>query len=268
MIASRVPSPSVWCGSTVFFTLLLSRSGYWPTMDKFNQYVAAMIKLEKVSKVYHLGDETIHALRGMDLEVTDGEFVAIIGPSGSGKSTLLHIIGGLDTPTSGRVVVDDQDLSQAGDGELSRYRNRSVGFVFQTFELHPTYNALENVALPLIFSRVPRSKRLQMAGEALETVGLAERANHRPSQLSGGERQRVSIARALVVQPKIILADEPTGNLDSKTGDRIIELLSQLNREKGLTLLVVTHNSEIAEQATRVLYLRDGMVVGERRHPA
>ena len=227
-----------------------------------------MIKLEKVSKVYHMGDETIHALRGLDLEVTEGEFVAIVGPSGSGKSTLLHIIGGLDTPTSGRVVVDGQDLSQAGDGELSRYRNRSVGFVFQTFELHPTYSALENVALPLVFSRVPRGRRLQMARDALQTVGLAERASHRPSQLSGGERQRVSIARALVVQPKLILADEPTGNLDSKTGERIVELLSRFNREKGLTLLMVTHNPDITEQASRALYLRDGLVVEERRHPA
>ena len=227
-----------------------------------------MIKLEKVSKVYHMGDETIHALRGLDLEVTEGEFVAIMGPSGSGKSTLLHIIGGLDTPTSGRVVVDGQDLSQAGDGELSRYRNRSVGFVFQTFELHPTYSALENVALPLVFSRVPRGRRLQMARDALQTVGLAERASHRPSQLSGGERQRVSIARALVVQPKLILADEPTGNLDSKTGERIVELLSRFNREKGLTLLMVTHNPDITEQASRALYLRDGLVVEERRHPA
>jgi len=224
-----------------------------------------MIKLERVTKTYRMGEETIHALSGMDLAVAEGEFVAIVGPSGSGKSTLLHIIGGLDTPTSGKVIIDGQDLSQASDRELSRYRNRSVGFVFQTFNLHPTYNALENVALPLIFSKMPRGQRLRLAGEALETVDLAERASHRPNQLSGGERQRVGIARALVVQPKLILADEPTGNLDSKTGDRIIELLTRLNRERGLTLLLVTHNLDVAAHAPRALFLRDGLIVEERR---
>ncbi len=224
-----------------------------------------MIKLENITKTYRMGEETVHALSGIDLVVAEGEFVAIVGPSGSGKSTLLHIIGGLDSPTSGKAIINDQDLSRASDKELSRYRNRSVGFVFQTFNLHPTYNALENVALPLIFSKMPQPQRLELAREALETVGLAERALHRPNQLSGGERQRVSIARALVVQPKLILADEPTGNLDSKTGDRIIELLARLNKEKGLTLLLITHDLNIASSAPRTLFLHDGTIFEERR---
>ncbi len=224
-----------------------------------------MIRLDKVSKTYQVGDETVHALSTIDLAVAKGEFVVVVGPSGSGKSTMLHIIGGLDSPTSGRVIIDGRDLSQASDRELSRYRNGSVGFVFQTFNLHPTYNALENVALPLIFSRVSPKRRLDLARQALETVGLAQRAGHRPNQLSGGERQRVGIARALVAQPKIILADEPTGNLDSKTGGRIIELLLHLNREKGITLLLVTHDLDIAAHAPRALFMRDGVIVEERR---
>ena len=224
-----------------------------------------MIELKNITKTYRMGEETIHALSDIDLTVAEGEFVAIVGSSGSGKSTLLHTIGGLDSPTSGTVTIADQDLSQASDKELSRYRNRSVGFVFQTFNLHPTYNAIENVALPLIFSKMPRPRRLELAREALETVGLAERASHHPNQLSGGERQRVSIARALVVQPKLILADEPTGNLDSTTGDRIIELLAHLNKEKGLTLILITHDFDITSHASRTLFLRDGVITEERR---
>ena len=224
-----------------------------------------MIELKNITKTYRMGEETIHALSGINLTVAEGEFVAIVGSSGSGKSTLLHTIGGLDSPTSGTVTIAGQDLSQASDKELSRYRNRSVGFVFQTFNLHPTYNALENVALPLIFSKIPRRRRLELAREALETVGLAERASHHPNQLSGGERQRVSIARALVVQPKLILADEPTGNLDSTTGDRIIELLVHLNKEKGLTLILITHDLDITSHAPRTLFLRDGVITEERR---
>jgi len=224
-----------------------------------------MIELTDISKTYQMGEATINALSGIDLTVAEGEFVAIVGPSGSGKSTLLHIIGGLDSVTSGTILIGDQDLSQASDKELSRYRNQSVGFVFQTFNLHPTYNALENVALPLIFSRIPRSQRLKLAQEALATVGLTERAFHRPNQLSGGERQRVSIARALVIQPRLILADEPTGNLDSRTGEHVIKLLAQLNRERGLTLLLVTHDLDVASNAPRTLFLRDGVIVEERR---
>jgi len=227
--------------------------------------IEPLIRLEKVTKNYRIGDETVRALAGVDLEVAEGEFIALVGPSGSGKSTMLHIIGGLDSPSSGEVIVAGRNLSQASDNQLSRYRNRSVGFVFQTFNLHPTLNALENVALPLVFSGVTHRKRLEAGRQALEEVGLAERAGHRPNQLSGGERQRVSIARALVAGPKIILADEPTGNLDSKTGKRIVELLLRLNREKGITTVLVTHDMDIAGRAPRILFMRDGSVVDERR---
>ena len=224
-----------------------------------------MIELKKIRKTYRIGEEIVNALAGVDLEIADGEFTAFVGPSGSGKSTLLHIIGGLDNPTSGKVTVDGQDLSKASDGELSLYRNKNVGFVFQSFNLHPTYNALENVAIPCIFTGLPTTERLKLAGEALEAVGLSERAKHRPNQLSGGERQRVSIARALVNNPKVIIADEPTGNLDSKTGRRIMELLLKLNKERGITLLIATHDVKLTEQAERVVILRDGEIAEDRR---
>jgi putative ABC transport system ATP-binding protein len=220
-----------------------------------------MIKLDNITKEYRMGEDIVHAVSGISLEIKEGEFVALVGPSGSGKSTTMHIIGGLDTPTSGRVVVDGQDLSRASDKELSRYRNEKIGFVFQAFNLHPTYTATENVALPLIFSGIGQRKRMKMAAEALEIVGLAERASHRPNQLSGGEKQRVSIARALVTQPKILLADEPTGNLDSRNGKHVMELLSQLNKEKGITLIIVTHDMEIAAVAGRIIKMRDGKIV-------
>ena len=220
-----------------------------------------MIKLENIIREYRMGEDIVRAVSGISLEITEGEFVALVGPSGSGKSTTMHIIGGLDTPTSGRVIVDGHDLSRAGDRELSRYRNEKIGFVFQAFNLHPTYTATENVALPLIFSGIGYSRRMKIAAEALETVGLSDRASHRPNQLSGGERQRVSIARALVTQPKIILADEPTGNLDSKNGQLVMELLSRLNKEKGITLIIVTHNMEIAAVAGRIIKMRDGKIV-------
>ncbi len=224
-----------------------------------------MIKLENVSKTYYMGGEPINALSNINLIVAEGEMVAVIGPSGSGKSTLLHIIGGLDSPTSGEVTINGQKLSNSSDTELAHYRNRSVGFVFQTFNLHPTYNALENVAMPLIFSKVSPTERLKRASEVLETMGLSKRSSHLPNQLSGGERQRVCIARALVTKPKLILADEPTGNLDSKTGDLILKLLQQLNRERGITLLLVTHNTDIAEEAPRTLFMRDGQIAEERK---
>jgi putative ABC transport system ATP-binding protein len=219
-----------------------------------------MIKLRDVWRLYRMGEETINALAGINLEISQGEFVSIVGPSGSGKSTLLNIIGGLDSPTKGSILVDGEDLSKASDSELSSYRNKKVGFVFQTFNLQPTYNALENVALPLVFARVPLGKRNQIAKEALETVGLGDRVRHKPSELSGGERQRVGIARALVNNPKILLADEPTGNLDSKARERIMELLTELNKERGLTLLLVTHDLESAKSADRMLHMRDGEI--------
>jgi putative ABC transport system ATP-binding protein len=220
-----------------------------------------MIELQNVTRTYRMGTEEIRALDGVDLTIHDAEFVAIVGPSGSGKSTLLHVAGGLDTPTAGSVVVDDQDLARASDRELAAFRNRRVGFVFQTFNLQPTYSALENVALPLVFARVVPKQRRARAEAALEAVGLGDRFRHRPAQLSGGERQRVAIARALVTDPAYILADEPTGNLDTGTSREIVTLLDRLHRERGLTVVLVTHDAEMAALAERQIGLRDGRIV-------
>ena len=220
-----------------------------------------MIEIRDVWRLYHMGSETINALAGVNLDVGRGDFVSIVGPSGSGKSTLLNIVGGLDLPTSGRIEVDGQDLTKTNDSELSDYRNRKLGFVFQTFNLQPTYTTLENVALPLVFAKVPPGRRNRLAREVLETVGLAYRTGHTPGQLSGGERQRVAIARALVNDPSIILADEPTGNLDSKTSELIVDLLTRLSRERKITLLLVTHNLRIAEHADRIVHMADGQIV-------
>ena len=222
-----------------------------------------MIVISELKKGYRLGDETVHALAGVSLEIPDGQFVAFVGPSGSGKSTLLHLIGGLDTCTSGKITVDGQDLSRAPDGELAKYRNARVGFVFQTFNLHPTYMALENVAIPLIFSKISVTERNKRAAAALEAVGMSARAKHLPNQLSGGERQRVAIARALVTNPKIIVADEPTGNLDSVNGAKVMELLETLHKNNGITLLIATHDREIAGRAQRVVSMRDGKIIGD-----
>jgi putative ABC transport system ATP-binding protein len=219
-----------------------------------------VIELHDVWRLYRMGGETINALAGIDLKVSEGEFVTIVGPSGSGKSTLLNIIGGLDTPTVGSIEVDGQDLSKASDRELSLYRNKKVGFIFQTFNLQPTHTALENVSLPLVFAKAPLRRRKQIAREVMKTMGLSDRLRHKPNQLSGGERQRVAIARALVNDPKILLADEPTGNLDSKTGEQIMELLTHLNKERGITLLLVTHDLKIADYADRMLRMLDGQV--------
>ncbi len=219
-----------------------------------------MIELHDVWRLYHMGGETINALAGIDLKVSEGEFITIVGPSGSGKSTLLNIIGGLDTPTIGRIEVDGQDLSKASDRDLSLYRNKKVGFIFQTFNLQPTHTALENVSLPLVFAKVPLWRRKRIAREVMKTVELSDRLRHKPNQLSGGERQRVAIARALVNDPKILLADEPTGNLDSKTGEQIMELLTRLNKERGITLLLVTHDLRTAGYADRMLRMLDGQV--------
>ena len=220
-----------------------------------------MIKISDVWRLYRMGSETINALAGVNLDVSRGDFVSIVGPSGSGKSTLLNIVGGLDLPTSGRIEVDGQDLTKANDRELSDYRNSKLGFVFQTFNLQPTYTTLENVALPLVFAKVPPSRRNRQAREVLDAVGLAYRTKHTPGQLSGGERQRVAIARALVNDPSIILADEPTGNLDSKTSELIVELLTRLSRERKITLLLVTHNLKVAEHADRIVHMADGQII-------
>ena len=223
-----------------------------------------LIRLQNISRRYQMGAETIHALREVTLEIQRGEYVAIMGPSGSGKSTLMNLIGCLDTPTSGRYELNGVDVSQMNDNQLAEVRNREIGFVFQTFNLLPRSNALHNVELPLIYAGVPAADRRKVALQALSDVGLADRVHHKPTELSGGQRQRVSVARALVNQPSIFLADEPTGNLDSKTGAENMELLLQL-AQKGHTLLVVTHEEDIARQARRIIRIRDGLIAGDEQ---
>jgi len=219
----------------------------------------AVIELKNLTKTYKLGDEVLNALDGIDCSIQAGEFVAITGPSGSGKSTLANIIGGLDHPTSGTVIIDGSDLSHVRDKALSDYRNHHIGFVFQSFNLQGTQTALENVMLPLVFSRMKSKDRKARAKECLEAVGLGDRLKHKPSQLSGGQRQRVAIARALAVKPSIILADEPTGNLDSARGDEIMKLLKDLNKQ-GITLIIITHDNSIAREADRIINIKDGKV--------
>jgi len=217
------------------------------------------IELSRVTRTYHLGGEEFNALNHVDLSIKNGAFVAITGPSGSGKSTLANIIGGLDRPTSGTVTVDGQDLSKMKDGALSSFRNKAIGFVFQSFNLKNDSTALENVMLPLIFAGMSRKKRKARAVECLDRVGMGDRLRHLPNQLSGGQRQRVAIARALANQPGLIIADEPTGNLDSARGGEVIEMLTDLNRG-GITLLVITHDRDVARHAHRRIEVRDGLV--------
>jgi putative ABC transport system ATP-binding protein len=226
-----------------------------------------VIELRGVSRTYKLGDETLKALDNVSFSVQPGEFIAITGPSGSGKSTLANVIGGLDTPTSGTVMVDGQDLSHTRDSALSSYRNQHIGFIFQSFNLQGTNTALENVMLPLVFARMKNNDRKARAKECLVAVGLGDRMQHKPGQLSGGQRQRVAIARALAVNPKIIIADEPTGNLDTTKGQEIMKLLSDLNKQ-GITLIIITHDQNIAGQAQRIVEIQDGKIVeraGARR---
>ena len=225
--------------------------------------MSSLIELKHITKTYHLGDETLRALDEVNLTIQAGEFVAIIGPSGSGKTTLANIIGGLDRPTSGTVLIDGNDLSHVRDARLSAYRNRYIGFVFQSFNLQGTQTALENVTLPLVFAKMRPRDRKARAIACLQAVGLADRLKHKPSQLSGGQRQRVAIARALAVKPRIIIADEPTGNLDSARGEEIMKLLQHLNAQ-GITLVIITHDQTIARQAGRIIQIRDGKVI-ERR---
>jgi len=221
------------------------------------------IKFENVWKIYKLGTVEVAALRGLSIEIKRGEHLAMMGPSGSGKSTFLHLAGALDRPTKGRVVIEGRDPSKLNDDELSKLRNRYIGFVFQTFNLIPRLTALENVMLPLVVRGVDGSERRKRAIEALEQVGLGDRINHRPTELSGGEQQRVAIARAIVTRPRIILADEPTGNLDSASAKEIVKVLSRLNRELGITLVVVTHDPEVASAAERMVKIRDGAIYEE-----
>jgi putative ABC transport system ATP-binding protein len=217
-----------------------------------------MIELKNVTKTYELGGEKIYALDGVDLKIDNGDFIAIVGPSGSGKSTLANMIGGLDVPDSGEVLIDESNIVKMSDKELSGYRNKKIGFIFQSFNLQPTLTALENVTVPLIFSHIKSSERKKRAEVCLQTVGLGDRMKHRPNQLSGGQRQRVCIARALVNNPKIIIADEPTGNLDSTKGKEIIDILKELNQTAKITLIIITHDQSVAREAEKIITIKDG----------
>ena len=217
------------------------------------------ILLSNVRKIYHLGGETVNALAGLTLSISPGEFTAIMGPSGSGKSTLMNILGCLDRPTSGSYLLDGQEVAKLNDDELATTRNKKIGFVFQSFNLLPRMSTLQNVALPMVYAGVEKKERLERAAQVLTMVGLKERMNHQPNELSGGQRQRVAIARALVNDPTIIMADEPTGNLDTKSGDEVMAIFSELNAQ-GRTIILVTHEPEIATYAGRVVYVRDGLI--------
>jgi putative ABC transport system ATP-binding protein len=221
-----------------------------------------VIKTESLTKVYEMGAEQVHALRGVDLQIRKGEYVAIMGPSGSGKSTLMNLIGCLDSPSSGRYWLAGRLVSDLDDDELAYIRNKEIGFVFQTFNLLPRATALHNVELPLIYNGTPAEERIEKAKKALERVDLVDRMTHKPNELSGGQRQRVAIARALVNSPSIVLADEPTGNLDSKTGEEIMALFENLYRQ-GNTIILVTHENDIARRAHRIIFIRDGKIASD-----
>lgn len=224
-----------------------------------------MIEVKHVSKTYKMGKEIVKALDDVSLQITEGDFIAIVGPSGSGKSTLMHLIGGLDTPTEGSILLNDSDISKLKDKDMAKYRNKNIGFVFQSFNLENTQTALENVMMPLMFAGMGNKERKEKAIQVLTLVGLETKMKNKPSEMSGGQRQRVSIARALVNDPHIIFADEPTGNLDTKNGKAIMDLLHSLN-EKGYTIVMVTHNMEQAREASRILKIRDGKVQEVEKH--
>ena len=224
-----------------------------------------VIKLKDVWKTYQVGETLIHALRGLDLEVYKHEFLAVQGPSGSGKSTAMNLIGCLDIPTKGNIYLDNKNIANLHESDLAQIRGKKIGFVFQQFNLIPTLTALENVMLPLIFQGVSLKKRLRKATEMLKKVGLGERMHHKPTQLSGGQQQRVAIARSLIVDPEVVLADEPTGNLDSKTGKEIMELLKDLNKKEKKTVVLVTHDNHLAKMAERTAFLKDGKIIKEAR---
>lgn len=222
----------------------------------------SVISIRDLTKTYHIGDIAVHALRGVNLEVQTGEFVAVVGPSGSGKSTLMHILGCLDKPTSGQYFLDGKDVSQLTDDELSRIRNHQIGFVFQGFNLLARTSALENVELPLLYSggNITPAERRERAMAALASVGLADRVEHHPNQLSGGQQQRVAIARALMNNPAILMADEPTGNLDTKTSVEVMEIFQALKEQRGITIVLITHEPEVAQYGSRIVTIRDGNI--------
>jgi putative ABC transport system ATP-binding protein len=230
-----------------------------------------MITVRDLEKNYHVGDNVVRALRGVTLDIAAAEFVTVVGPSGSGKSTFMHILGCLDRPTRGQYLLNARDVSRLEPDELARVRNETIGFVFQGFNLLPRTTALENVELPLLYTRrgaVRASERRERARRALDAVGLTDRAEHHPNQLSGGQQQRVAIARALVNEPSLLLADEPTGNLDTSTSQEVMEVFARLRAERGLTIVVITHEREIAAWGTRTIDFRDGLVVGDRTNHA
>ena len=220
----------------------------------------SLIKITNIKRNFSLGNETVYVLKGIDLEIKKGEYVALMGPSGSGKSTLMNLLGCLDTPTSGNYILNGKDVSKMKDDELAEIRNKEIGFVFQTFNLLPRTTALDNVALPMIYAGYSKSERVARATDVLQQVNLADRMDHQPNQLSGGQRQRVAIARALVNKPSIILADEPTGNLDSKNSHEILSLFKELNEKEGVSILMVTHDSKIASYSSKLLYIKDGII--------
>lgn len=226
----------------------------------------SIIQLKKIKREFIVGSEVIRALKGIDLNIDKNEYVALMGPSGSGKSTLMNVLGCLDTPTSGAYILNNQDVSELSDNSLAEVRNKEIGFVFQTFNLLPRTTALDNVALPLVYAGWNKEQRQNRASEVLEKVGLGDRMDHRPNQLSGGQRQRVAVGRALVNHPSIILADEPTGNLDSKTSVEIMELFQEIH-EAGNTVILVTHEEEIAQHAHRIIRLRDGLIESDEKNP-
>ena len=224
-----------------------------------------MIHLEDIERLFKVGDQQVHALNNLTLNVPTGEYLSIMGPSGSGKSTLLHIIGLLDRPTAGRYLLDNKDVTALTDEELARTRRETIGFVFQFFHLVPRLTAKQNIELPLILAGLPPNERTVRSEKLLQATGLADRAHHRPDQLSGGQRQRVAIARAMIMEPKVLLADEPTGNLDRTSGNEVIEILEQLNHN-GITLIIVTHDPEIGDRAKRQLHMIDGKIETDTHH--